>query len=51
MNYIFSYDDYGAVKLNPMIEADTILIERQLKFEAINHVINTNNEDFKWRVS
>ncbi|MGB0887746.1 MAG: LysM peptidoglycan-binding domain-containing protein [Vicingaceae bacterium] len=47
MNYIYNYDTYGAVALNPTIEADTVKIERKLKFEAVNHVIKTNNKDFK----
>jgi peptidoglycan lytic transglycosylase D len=48
MNYVYSYDSYGAVQLNPVIEADTVLIERKLKFEAINHVIKTKSRDFKF---
>ena len=48
MNYVYSYDNYGAVQLNPIIEADTILIEHKLKFEAINHIIKTKSKDFKF---
>lgn len=48
MNYIYSYDTYGAVSLNPIIGTDTILIERKLEFEAINHVIKTNSKDFEF---
>jgi len=48
LNYIYSYDNYGAVNLNPIIEVDTILIERKLQFEAINHVIKTKSADFKF---
>ena len=48
MNYVYNYDSYGAVKLNPIIKADTVVIERKLKFEAINHVIKTKSEDFKF---
>lgn len=48
MNYIYNYDTYGAVKLNPIIVADTVLIERKLKFEAINHVIKTKSSSFKF---
>ena len=38
MNYVYNYDNYGAVQLNPIIEADTILIKKKLKYAAINHV-------------
>ena len=48
MNYIYNYDSYGAVALNPIIEADTILIKRNLKFEAINHVIKTKSSNLKF---
>ncbi len=48
MIYIYNYDSYGAVKLNPVIEADTVIIERKLKFEAINHVIKTKTASFKF---
>ena len=39
MNYIYAYDNYGAVEINPVIKCDTILIERKLMFKAINDVI------------
>jgi len=45
MNYVYSYDSYGAITPNPIIETDTILIDRKLKFEALNHVINTKTEN------
>ena len=45
MNYVYSYDNYGAVNLNPIINRDTILIDRKLKFEAINHVIKTSSKE------
>ena len=48
MNYIYNYDSYGAVKITPLIEADTIQIDRQLKMEAINHVIATDSKSFKF---
>ncbi len=48
MNYIYNYDNYGAVKPIPIIKVDTIVIERKLKFEAINHVIKTNSKDLKF---
>jgi membrane-bound lytic murein transglycosylase D len=45
MNYIYNYDSYGTVALNPTIDTDTIKIGRKLKFEAINHVIKTNSKN------
>lgn len=48
MNYVYNYDSYGAVTLNPIIEADTIKIDRKLKFEAVNHVLATNTKDIKF---
>lgn len=48
MNYVYNYDSYGAVTLNPTIEVDTVLIDRELKFEAINHVINTSTKDINF---
>jgi membrane-bound lytic murein transglycosylase D len=48
MNYIYNYDSYGAIALNPTIEVDTVLIERKLKFEAVNHVINTSSKDINF---
>ena len=42
MNYIYHYDNYGAVQLNPVIDADTVMIERKLMYEAINKVIKIN---------
>ncbi|MBL4593358.1 MAG: LysM peptidoglycan-binding domain-containing protein [Flavobacteriales bacterium] len=48
MNYIYNYDSYGAIQPNPNIKTDTVLIERKLKFEAINHVIKTKSSDFKF---
>ena len=48
MNYVYNYDSYGAVILNPTIEADTIKIDRKLKFEAINHVLATKTKDIKF---
>ena len=48
MNYVYNYDSYGAVIINPIIEADTILIDRKLQFEAINHVIKTKSSDFQF---
>jgi membrane-bound lytic murein transglycosylase D len=41
MNYIYKYDSYGAVQLNPVINVDTITIDRKLKYEAIEKVIRT----------
>lgn len=46
MTYVYNYDDYGAVKINPEISVDTILIERKLKYEAINEIIKTKSKDF-----
>lgn len=46
INYVYNYDTYGAVTLNPIIEADTVEIQRKLKFEAVNHVIKTTDKDF-----
>jgi membrane-bound lytic murein transglycosylase D len=48
MNYIYNYDSYGSVQLNPIIEADTVLIDRELQLEAINQVIKTKTEEFKF---
>ncbi|MDG1477636.1 MAG: LysM peptidoglycan-binding domain-containing protein, partial [Vicingaceae bacterium] len=39
-------DKYGAITLNPTIEIDTVLIDRKLKFKAVNHVIKTTDKDF-----
>lgn len=46
INFIYSYDNYGAVTLNPTIEADTIIIERKLMMKAINDVIKTKSSDY-----
>jgi len=46
MNYIYKYDEYGAIIPNPTIEADTILIGQKLKYEAINEIIKTKTKDF-----
>lgn len=46
MTYVYNYDDYGAIAINPEIIADTILIERKLKYEAINEIIKTKSKDF-----
>ncbi len=48
MNYVYSYDDYGAVTPNPAFDLDTVLIERKLKFEAINEIIKTKPKDFEF---
>jgi len=48
MQYIYNYDNYGAVNLNPIINADTVFIDHKLLFEAINHVIKTKTTDFKF---
>jgi membrane-bound lytic murein transglycosylase D len=48
MNYIYNYDDFGAVQINPLIEADTIHIDRKLLYAAINHVIKTNSADLNF---
>lgn len=45
LNYIYNYDNYGAVSLNPTIKADTINIERKLMFKALNDVIKTKTTD------
>ncbi len=46
MNYIYNYDSYGAVKLEPKISADTITINRKLKLQAVNDIIKTKSKDF-----
>jgi len=48
MNYVYSYDSYGAVALNPTIEADTIKIDRKLKFEAVNYVLATKTTNLQF---
>jgi membrane-bound lytic murein transglycosylase D len=48
MNYIFSYDQYGAVHLNPILAIDTIQIERKLQLEAINYVLKTNTKELQF---
>ncbi|MGB0881932.1 MAG: LysM peptidoglycan-binding domain-containing protein [Vicingaceae bacterium] len=48
MNYIYNYDSYGTVKLNPTIAADTVLTDRTLKFEAINHVLETSTKELSF---
>ena len=45
MNYVYNYDNYGAVSLNPTIKADTINIERKLMFKALNDVLKTKTSD------
>lgn len=45
MNFVYSYDSYGVINLNPLIEMDTVLIDRSLKFEALNHVLNTSSKE------
>ncbi len=44
LTYVYSYDSYGAVQLNPIIMQDTINIDRKLKFKAVNDVIKTNSK-------
>ena len=46
MNYIYNYDTYGATKLNPTILADTVTIDRRLKFKAIEDVLKIKTTDF-----
>tara|TARA_B100000809_G_C15126806_1_gene526635 strand:- start:223 stop:1731 length:1509 start_codon:yes stop_codon:yes gene_type:complete len=48
MNYVYNYDSYGAVALNPTIEADTIKIDKKLKFEAVNHVLATKTKNIQF---
>ena len=48
INYVYNYDTYGTVPLSPSIEIDTVLIDRKLKFEAINTILKTKSEDFKF---
>lgn len=48
MNYVYSYDTYGAITLNPTIERDTFLIDKELNFKAINHVIETKTEELQF---
>lgn len=48
MNYIYNYDSYGAVNLNPKYSCDTIKLERKIKFKALNDVIKTKTEDLKF---
>ena len=48
MNYVYNYDTYGAIDLNPIIEIDTIQIERKLQLEAVNHVLRTKSKDLKF---
>ena len=45
MNYIYNYDSYGAIDLNPIFNLDTIQIERKLQLEAINYVIEVKSKD------
>lgn len=42
MNYIANYDDYGAVQLQPIIESDTIQIERKLMYKSLKDVMQIN---------
>ena len=39
MNYIANYDDYGAVQLQPIVESDTVQIERKLMYKSLKDVI------------
>lgn len=48
LNYIYNYDNYGAIKLNPLINVDTIKVDRKLKFKAVNDIIKTKSEDLKF---
>lgn len=48
MNYIYNYDQYGAVDLNPMLAIDTVQIERKLQLEAVNYVLKTNTKELKF---
>lgn len=48
MNYIYNYDSYGAVLLNPVIEVDTLFIERKLLFKAVSDIIKVKSKDFKY---
>jgi len=48
MNYIYNYDNYGAIDLNPIIDIDTVAIERKLQFEAANRVIGTTTKEIKF---
>ncbi len=45
MNYVYNYDNYGAVDLNPFFDVDTIKIKRKLQLAAINHVIGTKTKE------
>lgn len=46
MNYIYNYDTYGTVALNPNIAVDTVTIDRKLKFKAIEEVTKIKTTDF-----
>jgi membrane-bound lytic murein transglycosylase D len=48
MNYIYNYDSYGVVELNPILKFDTINIERKLKFKAIKDVIGIKIKDLSY---
>ncbi|MDB4534770.1 LysM peptidoglycan-binding domain-containing protein, partial [Vicingaceae bacterium] len=47
MNYVYNYDNYGAVDLRPVFEMDTIQIENKLKFEAINYIVKTKSKEIR----
>ncbi len=48
MNYVYNYDNYGAINLNPIFDLDTIQIEKKLQFEAINHVLETKSKQLRF---
>jgi len=39
MNYIYNYDNYGAVQLNLIIEKDSLIVDKELHFKALKDIL------------
>ncbi|MCB0402680.1 MAG: LysM peptidoglycan-binding domain-containing protein [Flavobacteriales bacterium] len=48
MIFIHSYDRYGAVQLQPVLEADTVKTDRKLHVKAVRDVIGTKENDLQF---
>ena len=48
MNHLCGNYSFRTKILNPVIEIDTVLLDRALKFEALNHVIKTTSKNLKF---
>ncbi len=46
MNYIYNYDNYGVVKLNPMRKIDSVVFDNKTMFKAVNEVAKVKTADY-----